>query len=324
MYLCPEWLEYEKKLGSRPVVKGSYVEIRKAMNDLCSAIAPQFPPHDPALEVYDQKISENVMVRVYRPVNTAPEQNLPIGVYAHGGGNVTASVSAVFEDYNCRYFSLHTPCVIVSVEFRLAPEHIAPAQFEDCLEAYEWVYANASSLNKSVSQPRLFVIGASGGAGLMLAVGLKQIVDGHRDRVCAAVLLAPITMHPEYVPDKYKKRYVAYSENWDGPLINKEAMYGFFAINGGNEMKTDPYVFPALHDRLAELPPTYIATCGADPLRDDGTIIANELARSGVRHKIEDYRGWPHVFWIFPELSITPVFHRKTVEEIRNALAQTA
>jgi hypothetical protein len=62
----------------------------------------------------------------------------------------------------------------------------------------------------------------------MLAVGLKQIVDGHRDRVCAAVLLAPITMHPEYVPEKYKERYVAYDENWDGPLINKEAMAGFF------------------------------------------------------------------------------------------------
>ena len=112
------------------------------------------------------------------------------------------------------------------------------------------------------------------------------------------VALAPITMHPEFVPEEFKPNYTAYVENAAGPLIDRAAMYVFngtwktslwassaiiiiTAINGCDNMKDDPYVFPALHPRKSELPPVYISTCGADPLRDDGTIYKIELDKFG-------------------------------------------
>lgn len=324
MYLSEEWLSYERKLGFRPVITGTVEEIRTGYNGLSDTIAKQLPPHDPTLTVHDQTVSANgheVPVRIYIP-GQASERKLPVGVYAHGGGFVAGSVQASFEDYNCRYIAQNTPCIIVSVDFRLAPEHRVPAQVDDVLAGFLWTRDNITTLNGDPS--KLFLIGASVGGGLALSVAFKLLEapqEAQHAQLAGIVALAPITMHPEQVPAEFRPDYTAYEENAEGPLINRAAMYVFNSLNGCDARKDDVYVFPALHPLLRagssrELPPTYISTCGADPLRDDGTVIERALTRLGVPCRLRNYEGLPHFFWIYPEIPTGDTFREDTVEGV--------
>ncbi|KAI1335925.1 alpha/beta-hydrolase [Xylariaceae sp. FL0016] len=319
MYLADEWLAYEKELGFRPLISGSVEEIRAGYNTLSDSIAAKLPAHDPSLKVYDKEISNALSVRVYTPKEATADNKLPLGVYAHGGGFVAGSVDASFEDFNCRYIAQHTPSILVAVDFRLAPEHPVPAQVDDVLEAFLWAYTNCGDLHGDLSQ--CFLIGASVGGGLALAVALKLIERDMRSAVAGIVALAPITLHPEFVPAEFRASFVAYVENAVGaPLIDRAAMYVFNAHNGADKMKDDPYVFPALHARKAELPPVYLSTCGADPLRDDGTVIKLALDKYGVRNMLKNYEGLPHFFWIFPEIKTGDTFRADSVDGVRFVL----
>lgn len=144
-------------------------------------------------------------------------------------------------------------------------------------------------------------------------------------QLAGIVALAPITMHPEHVPAEFRPDFTAYEENAEGPLINRAAMYVFNSLNGCDERKDDVYVFPALHPLLRAsssrgLPPTYISTCGADPLRDDGTVIERALTRLGVPCRLRNYEGLPHFFWIYPEIPTGDTFREDTVEGVRFVL----
>ncbi|KAK4145923.1 Alpha/Beta hydrolase protein [Dichotomopilus funicola] len=302
MYLSEEWLSYERKLGFRPVITGTVEEIRTGYNGLSDTIAKQLPPHDSTLTV--------LPVRIYTP-GQASERKLPVGVYAHGGGFVAGSVQASFEDYNCRYIAQNTPCIIVSVDFRLAPEHPVPAQVDDVLAGFLWTRDNITTLNGDPS--KLFLIGASVGGGLALSVAFKLLEAPQGDQhaqLAGIVALAPITMHPEHVLAEFLPDYTAYEENAEGPLINRAAMYVFNSLNGCDARKDD----------VKGLPPTYISTCGADPLRDDGTVIERALTRQGVPCRLRNYEGLPHFFWIYPEIPTGDTFREDTVEGVRFVL----
>ncbi|KAK4244015.1 Alpha/Beta hydrolase protein [Corynascus novoguineensis] len=322
MYLSEEWLAYERKLGFRPVITGTAEEIRTGYNGLAKTIGEQLPPSDPSLTLVSAE-GHQVPVRIYTP-REASDRKLPVGVYAHGGGFVAGSVTASFEDYNCRYIAQNTPCIIVSVDFRLAPEHLVPAQVDDVYAAFLWTRDNIGSLNGDPA--KLFVIGASVGGGLALSVALKHIERGGRGNVAGIVALAPITMHPEHVMDEFRPDYTAYEENAEGPLINRAAMYVFNGLNGCDARRDDPDVFPALHPLLRtatgpdNLPRTFISTCGADPLRDDGTVIKRALDRLGVPCRLRNYEGLPHFFWIYPEIATGDTFRADTVEGVRFVL----
>ncbi|KAI1119478.1 alpha/beta-hydrolase [Nemania sp. NC0429] len=318
MHLTDEWLAYEKQLGARPKISGTWQEIRTAYNGLSKVIGSKLPPPDLSLLVQDIKISGHVSVRIYTPTQAYPRRALPLGVYAHGGGFIAGSVDASFEDYTCRYISLNTPCILVSVDFRLAPEYPVPAQVQDVVEAFQWAYGNCEGLGGDKS--KCFLIGASVGGGLALAAAHRLIESGMQSSFVGIVALAPITLHPEHVPDEFKDDFVAYSENADGPLIDRAAMYNFNAQNGCDEMKDDPYVFPALHTGKAQLPPVYISTCGADPLRDDGTVVYLALQKLGIKSTLKNYHGLPHFFWIFPEIQEGDNFRADTVDGIHFVL----
>ncbi|KAI1735428.1 Alpha/beta hydrolase fold-3 [Xylaria scruposa] len=198
---------------------------------------------------------------------------------AHGGGFVAGSVDTCFEDYNCRYIALNTPCILVPVDFRLAPENVVLAQVQDVFEGFKWAYNNCEGLGGDKS--KCFLIGASVGGGLALGAAHRLIESGMWSSFVGIVALAPITQHPENVPEEFKGDFIAYSENADGPLIDRAAMYNFNAQNGCDQTMDDPCVFPALHAGKSELPPVYISTCGADPLRDDGTVVYLALQKLG-------------------------------------------
>ena len=101
-------------------------------------IGPLFPSLDPSLIVRDEILKSGLNVRVYTPKTPlTPIKHLPLGVYYHGGGFIMGNLDA--EDADCRYIAQHTPCVIVAVDYRHAPEYTLNDIIDDALEGYEWV-----------------------------------------------------------------------------------------------------------------------------------------------------------------------------------------
>ena len=115
--------------------------------------------------------------------------------------------------------------------------------------------------------------------------------------------MVPVTAHYDTVPSAYKDQYTAYVDNKSGvPVIDKAVMDTFFEAAAVDS--NDPKVFATLSKNLSEFPPTYIATCGKDPLRDDGKILGAMLEREQVKVKHDFWEGVPHYFWLFPGLKM--------------------
>lgn len=111
--------------------------------------------------------------------------------------------------------------------------------------------------------------------------------------------MVPVTAHPSSIPAEYKPQYQSYDENaTDVPVIDAATMKTFF-----DAAAVDPHdekAFVTLSKNLKEFPPTYIATCEKDPLRDDGIVLEAMLKKEGVKTKSDFYEGVPHYFWLFP------------------------
>lgn len=127
----------EKFLNHRPLLSGNVTELRRQftlMRDMLKVVGLS-PPEVPSVRVCDD-IANGVKVRVYTP-EVQREKEIPLGVYFHGGGYLMGDLDT--EDEYCRYIAKETPCIIVSVDYRLAPEHQLPAMLEDGINAFKWV-----------------------------------------------------------------------------------------------------------------------------------------------------------------------------------------
>ncbi|CCD53122.1 hypothetical protein QC760_001544 [Botrytis cinerea] len=290
----PEWLELEKSLGTRTLLVGDPANIEEQFNRLLAALDAQRPPPDSSVQTRDTS-ADGVPVRIYTPSNASQNGDLPLGVYFHGGGYCVGSLDS--EDVWCRYIAKSVPCVLVSVDYRLGPKYKVPTMLDDSVKAFEWSYKHASELHASQSQ--LFTIGSSAGGGLALTVAHDLIVAGKKSQIKGIVAMVPVTAHPSSIPAAYKNHYKSYDENaHDVPIIDLDTMNTFFGAVDADPL--DPRVFVTLSNHLDEFPPTYIATCGKDPLRDDGQVLEMMLKDKGVTTKSDYYEGVPHYFWLFP------------------------
>ena len=187
---------------------------------------------------------------------------------------------------------------------RLPPSHRAqsPTQFMDSLKVYEWAHKNASS-SIGGNPDKFFSIGGSAGATLALALANYLVADpSKRSSIRGCVAIVPATLHWDHVLPEYKSMYKSMDENVGVPIIDKETMDTFF--NAAGVDPKDPNTFVALNkENHKNFPPTYIATCEADPLRDDGKILEECLKNAGVPVKSDYYAGLPHYFWIFPSVT---------------------
>lgn len=288
------WLEYEKILGQRPILGESAESIIEAFNALGASLAAQAPPPDTSILVRDD-VADGVPVRIYTPPVTSGTTSLPIGVYYHGGGYLVGNLDS--EDAWCRYICKAAPCILVSVDYRLSTVAKLPAQLEDSVKAYRWVYKNTSKIGGN--QDKMFTIGASAGGGLALTVADQLVKSGDKDKIQGVVAMVPVTAHPESIPSEYASEYTAYKDNASGvPIIDADSMRIFFEAADANYH--DEKVFVTLSKNLKDLPPVYIATCGKDPLRDDGKVLELMLKKEGVKTKRDHYEGVPHYFWLFP------------------------
>ncbi|TVY78308.1 Versiconal hemiacetal acetate esterase, partial [Lachnellula suecica] len=273
-----------KPEGHRPLFSGSVQEIIDQYNTLGAALAAQAPPPDTSVQ-YRDETADGVPVRIYTPP-AANEGKLPVGVYYHGGGYLLGGLDE--GNAFCCVLAKQIPCIIVSVDYRLSTTHKMPIMLEDSLAAYKWGWQNAEKLGGN--QSKVFAIGGSAGGGLALTVTDQLIKSGLRSHVQGIVALCPITAHPSSIPSAYASQYTSYVENGSGvPLIDAASLTTFFEAAGVDYH--DEKVFVTLSKRLGEFPPTYITTCGKDPLRDDGRVLEAMLRREGARTMSDVYEG---------------------------------
>lgn len=240
---------------------------RRRMRDL-----PRLPVH-PDLPSEDRVIdgpAGALPVRIYRPASTAGGA-APVVVFFHGGGFVAGDLDT--HDGTARHHAVGADAVVVSVDYRLAPEHPFPAAVEDAFAATEWVAAHAGELG--VDPNRLAVAGDSAG-GNLAAVVSQLARDGNGPAIAFQLLWYPATTYDVSLP--------SFTENAHAPIIDRDAITALSLAYAGDVDLSDPpsTLAPARAASLAGLPPAYIAVAGHDPLRDDGIRYGELLAAAGV------------------------------------------
>jgi acetyl esterase len=211
-----------------------------------------------------------VPVRVYRPAGIGTETDLPALVYYHGGGWTMGDLE-VF-DAMLRELCAQSQAAVVSVDYRLAPEHRFPAALDDACAALRWVQDCASDLGIDAS--RVAVGGDSAGANLATVVaGIN--VDHARPQLCFQLLIYPVT--------DVRGQTRSYDEPDDGHLMTAQTMR-WFIDNYLDEAARhgDWRVSPLLRTSLSGLPPALVITAGFDPRRDEGRAYADRLSEAAV------------------------------------------
>jgi acetyl esterase len=252
-------------------------EMREAM--------PAFPVENPTpvRSVEDREISGPggaLAVRIF-----TPDVDRPVGVvvYFHGGGWVIGDLETT--DETNRMLCARSGAVVVSVDYRLAPEAPFPQGLEDCYAATAWVAENLAT-----SGP-IAVAGDSAGGNLAAAVCLLARERGGPD-IAHQLLIYPVTDADFDRP--------SYVDNAEGYLLTRDMMRWFWMhyLPTGVEA-SNPLAAP-LHADLAGLPPATIVTAGYDPLRDEGMAFAEALRGAGVEVEHRDFEGMVHGFVTFP------------------------
>lgn len=221
--------------------------------------------------------------RLYVP--HMPAQEPPsLLVYYHGGGWVIGDLDT--HDNPCRFLAAHSGACVLSVDYRLAPEHPFPAAVEDAWATYAWAVANAVSLG--VDPARIGVGGDSAGANLAAVVCLLAGDQG-APPPAMQLLIYPVTQIGEETPSRQLFK--------EGFLLTRRSM-DFFEEQylPRAEDHRDPRVSILHAGDLANLPPAYIAIAGFDPLRDEGELFAQRLREAGTRVALRRHPGLVHTF----------------------------
>jgi acetyl esterase/lipase len=256
--------------------------------------APPVPaPPSTTTLFHDERVDDAVQVRVYSPPDPSPPR--PCVYWIHGGGYIMGSALTVDARLNSWVESLG--CVVIAVDYRLAPEHSYPAALSDCYDGLRWSIAHAAELG--VDPERIVVAGASAGGGLAAALALLT-----RDR--GEVALA----HQILIYPMLDDRGVTPSSGMEGaPVWGRAAnRLGWRAYLGSHASTTDVpvYAVPARATDLAGLPPAFIAVGSADLFRDESIDYASRLLASGVPAELHVYAGAPHGFdVIFPRAGVS-------------------
>ena len=226
-----------------------------------------------------------VPVRIYAPLGPGP---FPALVYFHGGGWVVGDLD--MSDGTCRDLCVGGDCVVVSVDYRLAPEAKFPLQAEECYTATTWVAENGQVLN--VDSRRIAVGGGSAGANLA-AVAALMARDRGGPPLVFQLLVVPVT-------DRNFETS-SYQENAEGYLLDRAGMIWYWDhyLNDPSEAM-DPYAAPLQAESLGGLPAALVITAEFDPLRDEGEAYAQRLQEAGVPTKCTRYDGMIHGFFGMP------------------------
>jgi acetyl esterase len=220
--------------------------------------------------------------RLYVPPGAL--RSRPLLVYYHGGGWVIGDLDT--HDNPCRFLAANSGAAVLSVDYRLAPEHPFPAAVEDAWAAHAWAAGNAGELG--CDPTRIAVGGDSAGANLAAAVCLQARDEGARPPTMQ-LLIYPVTQIGEETPSRQLFR--------EGFLLTRRSM-DYFEENylPRPEDHADPRVSLLRASDLSNLSPAYVATAGFDPLRDEGETYALRMREAGTPVTLRRHPGLVHTF----------------------------
>ncbi|MBU3674175.1 MAG: alpha/beta hydrolase [Solirubrobacteraceae bacterium] len=222
--------------------------------------------------------------RLYVPRERAEDEASPLLVFFHGGGFVIGGF--LTHDAPCRTLAAHGGVRVVSVEYRLAPEHPFPAAPQDCLAAFNDIVARAGELG---ADPERIAVGGDSAGGALSAVTCIQARDGGGPQPCFQLLIYPVTDMSEK-----SRSYHLFKE---GFFLTEAQMdwYGAHYMTPEAD-HADPLISPLLAPSLEGLPPAHVVTAGFDPLRDEGESYAARLEEAGVPTTLRRHPGLIHGF----------------------------
>jgi acetyl esterase len=230
-----------------------------------------------------------IPARVYIPKNLRNRSGLsPSLMFFHGGGWVIGNLET--HDVVCRKLAHEGEMMVISVDYRLAPEHRFPAAVDDAITATKWIAANAERL--AIDPARLVVGGDSAGGNLAAVVSLAAREDGLR--IAGQLLIYPST--------DMSRRHPSHSEPETSVLLTHSVIGWFLNHYFGDADINDWRASPARAKSLAGLPPAYVLTAGADPLRDEGDEYAARLKAAGVAVTYRHFPGQFHGFFTMGKL----------------------
>jgi len=229
----------------------------------------------------------DIPVRVYWPAGSRGGV-LPGIVFFHGGGWVICDLDS--HDGQCRAFANGVDAVVVSVDYRLAPETKFPGAVDDCLAATRWVAEHAAELG--IDAARLAVAGDSAGGNLTAAVALRARDEG------GPALVYQAMVYPAIDSSATRNDYPSKTENASGYFLTRESMEWYRTQYLRDEADGDhPYCSPLLAPSLAGLPAAFVVTAEFDPLRDEGEEYARRLVAAGVSAEVYRAPGMFHGFF---------------------------
>jgi acetyl esterase len=285
------------------------VEMLLAAARAAKAGAPQPAPSDqmramaPAGAAYmnagapdiavDREITVDTGEATLRALVWAPAAEpraLPVVLHLHGGGFVWMLPESYAKPW--KEVTIAADVIVVSLDYRLAPEHPYPAPLDDCVGAFRWLRAHAAEIGGDPE--RIAVVGESAGGGLAASTALRLIAEG--DEPPAAVAVASAWLDLRNSSPSFQ------ALGPDDPLIDSATMDLWRRSYAPREEQwLDPLVSPVLAD-VSAMPPACVVAAGIDPLCDDGITFAEHLRAAGRSVELHEYAGMPHIFWCFPPL----------------------
>lgn len=246
--------------------------------------------------LYDSKINiqkvedlkaNGVPVRIYNNQNI---QNQRVIIYFHGGGFVLYDIDS--HDYVCRRLCAMNDCVVVSADYRLAPEFTFPSAHEDAFKVIEWVRENIDIYGGNPSD--LVVAGDSAGANLSACMA-------HKCKQEMIPLKAQVLVYP-WIDGKLENPSI--TRNGDGYLLNKSTIFWFRKqYTPREEDRCHPNVSPKYQNDFSGLAPAFILTAEFDPLLDDGINYAEQLKEAGNKVEYKMYPQLVHGFFNMPKVA---------------------
>ena len=254
---------------------------RLANADVMAALAG---PLQEVARVEDRIVpgAQPIPIRVYWP---EAGKDLPAVVYYHGGGWVFGSLDGV--DRSCRALANASGCVIISVDYRLAPEYKFPAAVDDADAALRYVAEHAEEFD--IDPNRIAVGGDSAGGNLAATVCLVAR-DRGGPKIAFQLLVYPVTDYEDDRPSSHE-----FAEGYFLTTAMMDYFWGHYLVRP--EDGTHPHASPIKAESLADLPPAFVITAECDPIRDQGEAYAQRLRESGVPAAVQRYDGAIHAFF---------------------------
>lgn len=261
--------------------------------------------NEPIFRAEDRRIpgpGSDIPIRIYTPRELKTAEKLPVLMWFHGGGFVIGSLET--HDSACRMLANKADCIVVSVDYRLAPEAPFPAAVEDCQAAMKWVSLHAVEFGGDGNC--MAVGGDSAGANLATVMAILARDAAHPKLVFQLLIYPCVAPEPE-TASHYKFK--------EGYILSRNSITWFYRQYLRHKKDANDFRFAPLQlDDLSSLPPSLIIVAGYDPLRDEGIEYAKRLIEAGNRVRLSNYEGMVHGFYLMGGV----------VDAARRAVAESA